>query len=328
LYYFLLKYPGRTLVFVNSISCVRRLVPILALLKVPVWGMHAQMQQRQRLKNLDRFKSLKNSVLVATDVLARGVDITKVEHVVHYQIPRTAEIYIHRSGRTARAFNSGLSLMLVSPPEVNSYKSICQVLNKEAGITNSTQGITDFPVDQSVISAIKARLTAAQTLNTEIHAQQKDTSNKSWYTKQAELLDIELDDTTKRELGSSDQFQKKRESIKVKNLKDKLNSLLSKPLVPQGKSTRYYARDIFVPLGSGEVKYDALIDLEKKKGGTAQVKKSKVEKSDDMDTSELDQQESKGVDVQDEDDNEKSEGEVNGESYEEENEGADVEEDE
>jgi superfamily II DNA/RNA helicase len=64
---------------------IRRLLPLFQLLKVPMWGLHAQMQQRQRLKNLDRFKANKVSVLVATDVAARGLDIPLVDHVVHYQ---------------------------------------------------------------------------------------------------------------------------------------------------------------------------------------------------------------------------------------------------
>lgn len=56
MYYFLQKYKGRTLVFVNSIANIKRIVPLLHMLKVPAWPMHAAMQQRQRLKNLDRFK--------------------------------------------------------------------------------------------------------------------------------------------------------------------------------------------------------------------------------------------------------------------------------
>lgn len=57
LYYFTQQHKGRTLVFCNSISCIRRLIPILNLLKVPAYGLHASMQQRQRLKNLDRWVS-------------------------------------------------------------------------------------------------------------------------------------------------------------------------------------------------------------------------------------------------------------------------------
>ena len=61
---------------------------------------------------MDRFSDSSNGFLIATDVAARGLDIPNVEHVVHYQVPRTSESYIHRSGRTARATKQGLSLLL------------------------------------------------------------------------------------------------------------------------------------------------------------------------------------------------------------------------
>ena len=102
LYYFLTQHTGRTLVFVNAITGVNRLTNILRLLRMQAWGIHSQMQQRQRLKNLDRFQAGDTAILVATDVAARGLDIPNVKYVVHYQVPRTADVYIHRSGRTAR----------------------------------------------------------------------------------------------------------------------------------------------------------------------------------------------------------------------------------
>lgn len=55
---------------------------------------------------------------------SRGLDIPGVKHVIHYQIPRSAEIYVHRSGRTARLSKEGLSVMLVSPDEMNLYNKI------------------------------------------------------------------------------------------------------------------------------------------------------------------------------------------------------------
>ena len=54
LYYFLLRYPGRSLVFVGSIDGIRRLVPLLDVLRLPIFPLHSQLQQKQRLKNLDR----------------------------------------------------------------------------------------------------------------------------------------------------------------------------------------------------------------------------------------------------------------------------------
>ena len=92
LYYLFTQHPGRTLVFCNSIDCVRRLVNLFGYLRCSPLGLHAQMQQRQRLKNLDRFTKNPKSVLIATDVAARGLDIKDVQHVVHYQVPRTSEV--------------------------------------------------------------------------------------------------------------------------------------------------------------------------------------------------------------------------------------------
>ena len=94
LYYFALLYPGKTIVFVNSIDCIRRLIPIMNLLNIKTYGLHAQMQQRQRLKNLDRFRDSDNALLITSDVAARGLDIPAVDHVIHYQLPRSADVNI------------------------------------------------------------------------------------------------------------------------------------------------------------------------------------------------------------------------------------------
>lgn len=92
LYYFIQLHKGRTLIFCNSISCVRRLAQILTLLQCRPLPFHANMMQRQRLKNLDRFREDPCGLLLATDVAARGLDIPDVQHVVHYQVPRTSEV--------------------------------------------------------------------------------------------------------------------------------------------------------------------------------------------------------------------------------------------
>lgn len=63
------------------------------------------------------FKSLPNAILLATDIAARGLDVPSVDHVVHYQIPRTADAYVHRNGRTARAKRSGFSMLMCGPDE-------------------------------------------------------------------------------------------------------------------------------------------------------------------------------------------------------------------
>ena len=70
-----------------------------------------------KLKRFHRFKDQPNTILLATDVAARGLDIPSVSHVVHYQLPRSADTYVHRSGRTARAGQEGLAVQFIAPEE-------------------------------------------------------------------------------------------------------------------------------------------------------------------------------------------------------------------
>lgn len=130
LYYFLQQHPGRTIVFCNSIDCVRRLSNLFNLLGCCPLPLHANMIQKQRLKNLERFTASADALLIATDVAARGLDIPNVDHVIHYQVPRTSENYIHRSGRTARANTEGITVLLMEPGEMRFYNKICKTLNR------------------------------------------------------------------------------------------------------------------------------------------------------------------------------------------------------
>lgn len=130
LYYFLQKHLGRTIVFCNSIECVRRLAKLFAILRCEPLPLHAKMAQRARLKNLERFAKNPTGLLIATDVAARGLDIPNVEHVIHYQVPRTGENYIHRSGRTARSNKEGIAVLFMEPKEVNDYIKLCRTLKR------------------------------------------------------------------------------------------------------------------------------------------------------------------------------------------------------
>ena len=97
----------RTLIFTNSISAVRRLASLLQNLTLPSLALHSTMPQKARLRSVERFTTSAGSILVATDVAARGLDIKGIELIIHYHVPRSADMYVHRSGRTARAEASG-----------------------------------------------------------------------------------------------------------------------------------------------------------------------------------------------------------------------------
>jgi ATP-dependent RNA helicase DDX24/MAK5 len=147
LYYFLLRYPGRSLVFLGSIDGIRRIVPILQHLQVNVIPLHSQLEQKQRMRNLEklanrnvlapqpdpvcRFRDSSHAVLIATDIAARGLDIPSVHHVIHYQVPRSADVYVHRSGRTARAKAAGFSLLLIGPDERKTIRLLLSSLGRQ-----------------------------------------------------------------------------------------------------------------------------------------------------------------------------------------------------
>ena len=163
MYAFLEANRGRTLIFVNSIHSIKRLLPLLQLLDVPAWGLYAKMQQRQRLKNLDRFRSTAHSVLLATDVAARGLDIPLIDHVVHFQVPRTIELYVHRAGRTARARASGVSLMMVGPTDTDNFLKLLRLPGK------GDDAFKPMPIEPSAFAAVQRRVLAARALEVELH---------------------------------------------------------------------------------------------------------------------------------------------------------------
>ncbi len=80
--------------------------------------LHGDMSQAQRDAVMAKFRSKMTSILVATDVAARGIDVDSLTHVVHYSLPENPEYYTHRSGRTARAGKKGTSLAIVTPQDI------------------------------------------------------------------------------------------------------------------------------------------------------------------------------------------------------------------
>jgi len=76
--------------------------------------LHGDLSQRQRTQIIDRFKDNKLKILVATDIAARGIDVKEVTHVINFDLPRKAEDYIHRIGRTGRADRQGKAYSLVT----------------------------------------------------------------------------------------------------------------------------------------------------------------------------------------------------------------------
>jgi ATP-dependent RNA helicase DeaD len=83
----------------------------------PSEALNGDLSQEQRERVMNRFRNNKDTILVATDVAARGLDIDDISHVINYDLPEDVEVYIHRIGRTGRAGKTGIAISLVTPRE-------------------------------------------------------------------------------------------------------------------------------------------------------------------------------------------------------------------
>lgn len=122
---------GKILVFTNTKKFVDSLTLMLRRNGWPAVGIHGDKTQSQRDIIIDKFRSGKANILVATDVAARGLDVDGVTHVINYDFPNTSEDYIHRIGRTGRLQNTGIAHTILTSENARQAKSLIAVL-KEA----------------------------------------------------------------------------------------------------------------------------------------------------------------------------------------------------
>jgi ATP-dependent RNA helicase DDX24/MAK5 len=155
------------------------------------------MIQKARLRSIERFSSLQNSgsILIATDVAARGLDIGGVQLVLHYHLPRTADMYVHRSGRTARAEQSGTSILLCAPEEVIGVRRlIAKVHSSPLPSFNKNNGkysMRTLDLDRRLVSRLKPRVTLAKRITDSVLAKEKKGLDDDWLRNAADALGVE-----------------------------------------------------------------------------------------------------------------------------------------
>jgi ATP-dependent RNA helicase RhlE len=143
------KTDGAILVFTQTRRGADRLAHILTANKHEVATLHSDRSQSQRNRALQSFRSGSVRVLVATDVAARGIDIDDIAYVINYEVPASAEDYIHRVGRTARAGRNGEAMTLVSPEEEPMLSVIEQTTGVKLG-RERLHGFTDGRSDEQI----------------------------------------------------------------------------------------------------------------------------------------------------------------------------------
>ena len=157
------------------------------------------MPQKARLRTIERFSSSSSpsSILIATDVAARGLDIPSVQLVLHYHIPRAADAYVHRSGRTARAGNSGSSILLCAPEEAQGVRRLVAKVHARSASDGAHESrkhyIRTIELDRRIISRVRTRAVLSKKIADASLAKEKHGHEDNWLKTAAEDLGVEYD---------------------------------------------------------------------------------------------------------------------------------------
>ncbi|XP_078286941.1 putative ATP-dependent RNA helicase DDX47 [Rhinoraja longicauda] len=141
------------IVFCSTCNNTQRTALLLRNLGFTAIPLHGQMNQNKRLGALNKFKAKSRSVLLATDVASRGLDIPHVDVVVNFDIPTHSKDYIHRVGRTARAGRSGKSITFVTQYDVELFQRIEHLIGKK---------LPAFPTQEEEVMLLVERVSEAQ----------------------------------------------------------------------------------------------------------------------------------------------------------------------
>ena len=139
------KIEGKTIIFSSSKQKVKELTTKLRRMKYNVRAMHSDLEQSQREEVMLDFKNGKVDVLVATDIVARGIDITDIGLVINFDVPHDPKDYIHRIGRTARASAEGEAITFISDIERDKFFRIEKFIDKDIFKNPIPEGLGEAP---------------------------------------------------------------------------------------------------------------------------------------------------------------------------------------
>ena len=244
LYYILRKNINcKIIVFTNSISHTKKLHSIFSYFKeFTCCCLHSRMMQNIRMKNLEKFTESKSAILFCTDIGARGLDIPKVDLVIHYHIPKRTDIFVHRSGRTARANQSGRVSSLISGKEMGLYRRTMIDLNYKQFSMNT------LPVGQ--LEKIKSLFEYARELERENYKYVKENREKMWYKNAAKQCDMIYDDYGEDREDEFDE-EERREKENEKKYLNKKRKMESK--------IKFQRKKIYTKLNENNIKRSSFL---------------------------------------------------------------------
>ena len=137
--------PERVIIFSSSKQKVKELARTLRGQNLKVAEMHSDLDQNVREEVMLKFKAGHVNVVVATDIISRGIDIDNIETVINYDVPHEPEDYVHRIGRTARADKEGSAITFISEREMGKFQAIERLLGKEVEKEEIPSDLGDSP---------------------------------------------------------------------------------------------------------------------------------------------------------------------------------------
>lgn len=167
----------RVIIFSGAKQKVKQIAASLKRMNVNCGEMHSDLDQAERDEMMFQFKSGKLDVIVATDILSRGIDIDDITMVINFDVPRDAEDYVHRIGRTARANRDGVAITLISEQDQYYFQQIEKFLEKKVEKVSLPEGIGDAPEYKQ--SAKPAKGKSAKSRRREARDQQSHKDKKS-----------------------------------------------------------------------------------------------------------------------------------------------------
>lgn len=135
--------PNSVLVFARTKHGTDNVVKMLRQNKIAAEGIHGDKNQKARQRTLEKFKAGNTHILVATDIAARGIDVSDLELVVNYDLPDDAETYVHRIGRTGRANASGIAISFCTSEDEDRLKSIETLIKQKIEVDNDHPYVDD-----------------------------------------------------------------------------------------------------------------------------------------------------------------------------------------
>ena len=135
----------RVIIFCGKKTKVKEISRALVRMKINSGEMHSDLSQAERDEIMFKFKSGQIDVLVATDIVARGIDIDDILMVINYDVPHDVEDYVHRIGRTARAERDGIAITLVNEDDIFYFKQIEKFLEKDITKNTMPEGMVEGP---------------------------------------------------------------------------------------------------------------------------------------------------------------------------------------